>query len=176
MKTHLLYLPPGADPNKWIKKECFHCGVFFYVRTCYEKRGQGKFCSISCGTSYRNKINNPAKNPTAKLKISLNHADVSGENNPMFGIRGPCAPSYIDGRNSISGDIWRKIALLNKTCACEECGEIASGRRLHIHHKDKNRKNNDLDNLQVVCVRCHNLILHKRQKDNLGRFIKEEVV
>jgi 5-methylcytosine-specific restriction endonuclease McrA len=55
-------------------------------------------------------------------------------------------------------------------------GEQISGRKLHIHHKDKNHNNNSLDNLQVVCVRCHNLIIHKRDRDELGRFISKEAM
>jgi hypothetical protein len=38
--------------------------------------------------------------------------------------------------------------------SCERCGydkyEI-----LQIHHKDKNRKNNDLENLELICPNCH---------------------
>jgi len=94
----------------------------------------------------------------------------------MYGRKGPLAPSWIDGRNSIKGDIWRKIALIHKPPVCEICGEVVHGRRLHIHHKDKNRKNNDLENLRVVCVSCHNNVIHKRKRDQFGRFTNEEVV
>lgn len=157
------------------KRVCLQCKKEFAVRKCYTKRGRGKFCSKSCSTIYRNTHNNPAKKPGVRKKISENHADVSGKNNPMYGKRGHLAPSYIDGRNSIKGDIWRKIALTNKDPICEICGTAAEGRSLHIHHKDKNRNNNNLDNLQVVCVLCHNNILHPRERDSFGRFIKEVV-
>lgn len=37
---------------------------------------------------------------------------------------------------------------------CERCNydkyEI-----LQVHHKDRNRKNNDLKNLQLICPNCH---------------------
>ncbi len=101
----------------------------------------------------------------------------------MFGVRGPAAPGYIDGRNAFprrgSGSavsVWRRLALMNKPSICEECGEVVSGKRLHVHHKDKNRRNNDLRNLQIVCVKCHNNVMHKRQRDALGRLMKEGVV
>ncbi len=32
--------------------------------------------------------------PETKKKMSRNHADVSGENNPMYGVRGKDAPAY----------------------------------------------------------------------------------
>lgn len=41
---------------------------------------------------------------------------------------------------------------------CEGCGAIMKGKKnklFHIHHKDGNRQNNLLDNLAVLCVKCH---------------------
>ena len=35
---------------------------------------------------------------------------------------------------------------------CDECG---SKTKLQIHHKDKNYKNNNLNNLAVLCFKCH---------------------
>lgn len=48
-----------------------------------------------------------------------------------------------------------KIRLLRaRGSQCERCGynkyEI-----LHVHHRDKNRKNNNLSNLELVCPNCH---------------------
>jgi 5-methylcytosine-specific restriction endonuclease McrA len=157
-----------------VKRSCNWCGAEFYVYQSQIKRGGGKFCSNSCKASFRNTTDNPAWRPEVRRKISLNHADVSGKNNPMYGKSGVLSPSYIDGRSSISGDIWRKIAFLNKPRRCEICGKEDESRRIHVHHKDKNRDNNDLENLQVVCVECHNT-LHPKSRDSLGRFIKEVI-
>jgi len=166
------YLLDAGCENKWQINVCLECKKEFKVRTCYVKRGQGKFCSIGCGTTHRNKINNPTNDAKVRQKISKNHIDVSGKNNPMYGKRGKLAPSYIDGRSEVKGDIWRKIALgrLQK-CNCEICNNEVKGRKLHIHHKDKNRKNNLKTNLQIVCAKCHNNILHKRMRNNIGQFI-----
>jgi 5-methylcytosine-specific restriction endonuclease McrA len=35
---------------------------------------------------------------------------------------------------------------------CTVCG---SQERLQLHHKDKNRKNNLLDNIELLCYACH---------------------
>ena len=66
-----------TKPNYWTQSVCVHCGKQFSVRKCYVKRGQGKFCSTGCGTTYRNILSNPSKRPEVRAKISLNHADVS---------------------------------------------------------------------------------------------------
>lgn len=36
---------------------------------------------------------------------------------------------------------------------CELCGK--SNKRIIIHHKDKNRKNNEIINLMAICDKCH---------------------
>ena len=47
--------------------------------------------------------------------------------------------------------------LILKKDKCEICGNI---KNLDIHHKDKNWKNNSLDNLKCLCRSCHTKI-HK---------------
>jgi hypothetical protein len=35
---------------------------------------------------------------------------------------------------------------------CQRCGSTT---KLNIHHKDKNRKNGDISNLELLCRSCH---------------------
>jgi len=37
---------------------------------------------------------------------------------------------------------------------CERCG-YSKFQILHVHHKDRNRSNNNLDNLALICPNCH---------------------
>jgi len=39
--------------------------------------------------------------------------------------------------------------------SCEVCSYVKVPEILHVHHKDRNRSNNDLSNLQVLCPNCH---------------------
>ena len=155
-----------------VKCICKQCGKEFYQHACYVKRGQGKFCSISCGVTYRNLINNPAKDIEVRRKISANHADVSGTNNPMYGRTGSNAPGYIDGRSKYESVIYRKIlriAGIKEICVI--CGSVEN---LHVHHKDKNHHNNNINNLCWLCVKCHNNIAHKPERNEKGQFIKKQ--
>lgn len=161
----------GLNKGK-VHRECLHCGSEFYVHPSQAKRG-GRFCSISCATTYRNLTNNPAKRPDVRRKISENHADVSGKNNPMYGRK---PPSYIDGRSHFS-TYYRMVALKDRPPVCEKCGVQSTGYRLHVHHIDRNRDNNDPENLMVLCSKCH-FDEHKethinRPRDKFGRFSKE---
>lgn len=156
-----------------IERECLHCGKHFFVYPCRIRRGTGKYCSTSCGVTHRNLTDNPSRKPETRAKIREHHANVSGENNPMYGVRGRAAPGYIDGRNNFVGETYRRIMAANGLIErCELCGSVDMG-RLHIHHKNRNRKDNRIENLMCVCIDCHNNILHKRMRDACGRFIKE---
>jgi len=46
---------------------------------------------------------------------------------------------------------------------CERCGKLQEkgGINLSIHHKDKNNRNNELNNLMILCKSCHRKIHHK---------------
>lgn len=52
---------------------------------------------------------------------------------------------------------------------CNNCNEINN---LHIHHIDKNRSNNSLENLLLVCRNCH-YKLHRGQKRDI---VKEKII
>ncbi|WP_218813445.1 HNH endonuclease [Rickettsiella endosymbiont of Dermanyssus gallinae] len=40
---------------------------------------------------------------------------------------------------------------------CNRCAYNIEPRTLGVHHKDKNRNNNDISNLEVLCPNCHSL-------------------
>ena len=157
-----------------IKKACIMCGNEFEVYPSHAKRGGGKYCSIGCGTKFRNLTNNPTKDPNVRKKISENHADVTGTNNPMYGKNGKNAPNFKDGRTAY-GSYYRMVAFTNKPSVCEECGLESAINKLQVHHIDKNRNNNELENLQILCYDCHaekhpENRIRERGKD--GRFLK----
>jgi len=41
--------------------------------------------------------------------------------------------------------------------SCERCGYDAVPKILGVHHKDRNRNNNEIFNLEVLCPNCHSL-------------------
>lgn len=156
----------GKKSSK-IKRVCEQCGKEFYVFPSIVKTGRGKFCSVACGTTYRNLHNNPSKNEAIKKKISENHADFSGDKNPMYGRTGELAPSYIDGRNSYRGERYKRKLLASGVA--EECVLCGSKETLNVHHIDGNRKNNDVENLVFLCSICHITKAHTYYRDDKGK-------
>lgn len=133
--------------------ECLICKKKIYKRPQEILNNKNRvFCSMSCyGISCRKE----------KPCIICGKAILSGENKKTCsrscsnknrtGIR-----YKINSPRDKAKDIRTlKIKLLkNKGKICERCGydiyEI-----LEIHHKDKNRKNNELSNLELLCPNCH---------------------
>jgi 5-methylcytosine-specific restriction endonuclease McrA len=150
-----------------VKRVCEQCGKEFYVFPSIVKTGRGKFCSVACGTIYRNLHDNPSKKEEVRKKISENHADISGRNNPMYGKTGKSAPSYIDGRNSFQGERYKKILLASGVP--EECVLCGSKIALNVHHIDGDRKNNDLTNIVFLCSNCHITKAHTYHRDSKGK-------
>lgn len=59
---------------------------------------------------------------------------------------------------------------LYKSTRKEECERCGSSEHLVVHHKDRNRHNNKLDNLETLCRKCH--FAEHHIKDDKGRFHK----
>ena len=117
---------------KKISLICKTCGKFFEVYPSVfrfnEKRGSKTYCSAKC--SYVNR--------EGSFKRGIEH------------------PNYKTGETA-----YRNLALKAKGYICEKCNydgkEFPS--LIWVHHKDFERRNknrnNNLENLEVLCVRCH---------------------
>ena len=54
--------------------------------------------------------------------------------------------------------------LVKEAGACQECGHDGSENRLGIHHRDRDKRNQDPANLRVLCHRCH----MREHRDEIG--------
>lgn len=97
---------------------------------------------------------------------------VTGEDHPMYGVdvertdeqkqklseamMGENNPNYIHGE---SGDGYppefreAREKVIERDEVCQDCGTADD--ILDVHHKDRNRENNSLDNLVLLCRPCH---------------------
>ena len=132
---------------------CIICSKPIYKRPVEIERNKGKvFCTMACyGISCRKEVpcvicGKPILGGANKKTCSRSCA-----NKHRAGIK------YLQNRprDKVKSQRSLKIRLLNRRGkACEICGydkyEI-----LQVHHKDKDRNNNNLDNLQLICPNCH---------------------
>ena len=135
------------QPNK----TCLWCGKEFYRPPCLARI---KYC---CDRCYRLARRGTKLSEEVKQKIS----EGVKKNLPSTAIKkgqrlSPATEfQQMDDHFKWKGGnaSYRKIFILNnKDFKCEECGRTD---KIHIHHIDKNRKNNDISNLKALCCTCH---------------------
>lgn len=84
-------------------------------------------------------------------KIYCSRSCANSENNKLR--KGNKNPNFKTGIS-----IYRKTKLEVEDNKCFDCSN-GDYRVLEVHHIDGNRKNNNLDNLVILCANCH-LIRH----------------
>lgn len=65
-------------------------------------------------------------------------------------------PNNNHWRGGISAPYYQRIAYEHYGKVCQCC----YGEAVLVHHKDEDRYNNDLDNLEPFCKRCHQVYVH----------------
>lgn len=148
--------------------------------SCEFKRHPGqikrKFCSVKC-----------ARN--SKIEIQKNFTCLTcGKNFIDSKKRKYCSSScsrrhYNKTRkmeNLINGFLYNtkeaKRFLFEKFKSCQLCNWSVIPEILELHHKDRNRNNNHISNLLLICPNCHSIEHWKDKtgqfKNNLGKKIK----
>lgn len=144
---------------------CLNCMNIFKVK--YKERHR-KYCNHSCQMSFKNKTDWATKKDAMRKMISNNHWNTKMENNPNW-MGGISFLPYTPFRH-LKIDIIRR----DKKESCLICNNYSSKGYVNIHHIDYDKTNNSLDNLCLLCPKCH-------CKTNFNRefwsnYIKKEVM
>lgn len=159
-------LSPQGITMKSETRNCEVCSKPFHAEWKYLKRGQAKFCSRSCSASRQ-------RGPT--LSNVLTCAGCSKEFIRRLCKTGVgktglnfCTRKCKDSAQRIGGvkDIhpdhygrgipkYRKVALSTYEHKCNRCGYSKYLPVLQVHHIDRNRRNADSSNLEILCPTCH---------------------
>lgn len=133
---------------------CFVCKNPVYRRPVQLQVSKGRaFCSLLCyGISQRKET------PCLVCDLPIlasKHARTCSR---------ACANKYRAGikykigrplKDKVRGQRALKIRLIDQRGAkCERCG-YKKVEILHVHHRDRNRNNNSLENLELICPNCH---------------------
>lgn len=148
-------------------KQCLHCRCYFQAEEREIKRGNGKFCCRSHSSSYNTSRRKSTKRDaycaycgkTFKKNISKlksksklyfccrEHKDLAQR---IGGIKEIQPLHY--GKGSVK---YRTLAFRKFEHKCNRCEYNKITHILCVHHKDRDRTNNDLDNLEILCPNCH---------------------
>mgnify|MGYP000873039576 CR=1 FL=1 len=90
---------------------------------------------------HRRKISEALKQYANQPDAHLHDLHRGGQDHP--GWRGGIQPRY-----------YRRIAFEAHGQVCARCGAVPP-KRIVVHHRDEDRRNNDLSNLEVLCMTCH---------------------
>ena len=124
----------------WKTYDCLNCGV-----NCTKANTMGKYCSNKCQGEYQNK---------QKVQDLIDGKYV-GKHIQFTDNRSPSIAKRFKG-----GPNWAKQWLLEwNDYQCQECGIGIEWNgqylTLQVEHIDGKSKNNDIENLCLLCPNCH---------------------
>ena len=169
--------------RKKIKIECFKCKRVILKDESEVKRNlklnRNNFCSLSCASNFNKSKNTKEYNCSCsmcKTPIYRNKSKLEASKHKIYFCSRKCKdlalrfesgftilhpPHYINGLQE-----YRDVAFKNKEKKCERCGFKEHPEIIQVHHKDRNRDNNNINNLEVLCPNCH-MFEHYKSKDGL---------
>lgn len=152
-------------------KSCLNCHKSFEAPLKEIKRGFGKFCSFRCSATFRkNKplhkehncicemcgtsfYRNRSRLLSSKSGLTFCSRKCKDEAQKLKHNNFSIQPAHYGQGNGIHS--YRKWALDELPLKCNRCGYDTFTEILQVHHKDKNRTNSSLSNLEVLCPNCH---------------------
>ena len=143
--------------------QCGHCNNKFLTRL----NSDAQYCSRICkGASVKTSMVLECHECKKKFERTKYKAENSSKHNFHFcsrtckekaqSLKGSCLeirPSHYGEGNGKSS--YRKLAFESYDHKCNRCGYDKIVEVLQVHHKDKNRENNIVENLEIMCPTCH---------------------
>ncbi len=125
--TEFTHIASRANKAKYCSPKCYHKAM--------HKKGSVENSCAHCGKKF---LSSPSEKRKYCSRACVNKVAKS-----------KWVPTFTTVRKTM---LARGMVL-----KCERCGYDAEQKILGVHHKDRNRKNNDLSNLEVLCPNCHSL-------------------
>lgn len=134
----------------WFKGRCNDCGKLVKghdTKRCKECNSHYVSKEMIAGRRKRPIHDSPHTKKSKKL-ISRNRQGKGLHPGTNYGQTWERHPRFIDG----SWSYRRRTMKQGRLDKCERCGK---SEKLHVHHKDRDRRNNNDENLEVLCTMCH---------------------
>lgn len=138
--------------------DCAQCGIKIYRRKTQLKKHNYFVCSKKCNSIYKNQeVEKKCSYCDTEILVKRSVAKKSRSGNNF--CDSSCAASFNNKITKKKGElpIWsyRKIAFANYALKCNRCDYDRYEGVLQVHHKDRDRRNCNLDNLEILCPTCH---------------------
>lgn len=146
-------------------KQCEVCGHDFRTKPYFVNNGGGKYCSTGC---HHEGIKKGKIVPcfVCSKDVYKSLKALKGSKSGKFFCGKSCQTKWRNSQfvgdkhaNWIHGEnAYRSVLARNNiTKICTLCG-TTDVRVLAVHHRDRDRKNNNLSNLVWLCHNCHFLV------------------
>ena len=159
-----------------IERTCKFCSKSFLAEAKEVNRGNGKYCSLSCCSSYRHPkkpnvecatcgeklYRNKSKKEASKSGLFFCNKECMSKAQKLDGIKEIHPPHYGHGLKN-----YRSICFRDHKKECIICGE---DNIVAVHHYDHNHSNNDPGNLVPLCP-THHQYVHSSFSD----LVKEKI-
>ena len=149
-----------------IRRKCVVCKKEFWAKESHVKKGWGNYCSkecqfkgqlkgkwIECDYCGKDIYRTPRdfrKSESKRFFCSVRcHCAWENKNRRC----GENSPKWLGGK-SVYRKYMKKYNIIEK---CNRCG-FSNKRVLVVHHRDGNRRNNYIDNLEWLCRNCHYIV------------------
>lgn len=175
--------------------DCLVCGALFSARAADVRRGHAKYCSrgcageatrrrllsqsavdgtyatcAQCGSSFRRA---PSKIARVKHRVCFCSRACKDAAQSLAGrVPSIRPPHYGTATLSDRPDHYRRVAFAHYPRQCARCGWDAHPAVLVVHHRNRDRSDSRVENLEVLCPTCHE-VEHFARRD--GRFAGHDV-
>ena len=149
---------------------CQECNKPFEAPLRDLKRGRAKFCSLHCSSKFNGRIRvKPAANVICAMCAKPFYINNSKRAKSKSGLYF-CCRAHKDAAQRIGGitqiqpphygtgngtNDYRTRAINKYGPVCNRCGYHDNIAAITVHHKDRNRQNPAIENLEVLCANCH---------------------
>lgn len=150
-----------------LERNCLFCGKLFQAPVKHINYGGGKYCSRRCSGRSANPVKIHEPNVVCaycnkEFYITPSHLSKSKSGLYFCCRQHKDTASRIGGIEAIQPDHYgkadrmnyREIALREYPAICMRC---KFDKVIVVHHKDRDRSNNELSNLEILCPNCHAL-------------------
>lgn len=155
--------------------KCRICSKEFYTKYNWQAKGWGIYCSRKCQHESQKKgkvvhcfiCSKEVYKALKQLehsksgKFFCNKSCQAVWRNTIINVE-PNHPNWTNGESSYRDIMIRKT----ENMFCGRCN-VTDRRVLVVHHIDKNRQNNNPNNLVWLCCNCHFLIHHHKHEMKL---------
>jgi endogenous inhibitor of DNA gyrase (YacG/DUF329 family) len=151
-----------------VSRKCEKCKKPFDTLSSEIKRGYGRFCSREC-SAQRPRLKNRKRVKVicsrCKKKFEKKLSSLNRSKSGLYFCTRRCkdlAQRIIGGikdiqpsHYGITNTNYRAIAFRHLPHRCNSCNFDEIVELLQVHHKDCNRENNRISNLEILCPTCH---------------------